>query len=65
MQPDRFHLALTVDGRPVMHGWWGSEATARRKFTSWIGEHSSMSGARVTLVDEEAGAVLTTWPDEL
>ncbi len=63
MQPDRFHLALTVDGQQVMNGWWGSEETARRKFTRWIGEHSTMPGARVTLTDEETGAVLTTWPD--
>jgi hypothetical protein len=59
----RYHLTLTVDGRPVMHGWWGTEETARRKFTRWIGEHGSMAGARITLVDEVTGATLTTWPD--
>jgi hypothetical protein len=47
-----------------MHGWWGSEATARRQFTTWIGEHGSMSGARITLVDEETGATLASWPTE-
>lgn len=45
-----------------MHGWWGSEATARRKFTSWIGEYGSMPGARVILVDEETGEKLAAWP---
>jgi hypothetical protein len=63
MQPGRFHLTLTVDHQPVMHGWWDGEKTARRKFTRWIGEHGSMAGARVTLVDEEAAETLTTWPD--
>ncbi|SOD80185.1 hypothetical protein SAMN06272781_6910 [Streptomyces sp. 1222.2] len=61
---ERYHLTLAVDGRQVMHGWWGSEKTARRKFTRWIGKHSSMPGARITLADDEAGTVLTTWPDE-
>jgi hypothetical protein len=61
---ERYHLTLTSSGRDVMHGWWGSEIVARRKFTSWIGEHSAMPGARITLVDEGTGVVLTTWPDE-
>ena len=47
-----------------MHGWWGSEATARGKFTTWIGEHGDADGARITLVDDETGETLTTWPDE-
>jgi hypothetical protein len=60
----RYHLTLTSDGRTVMHGWWESEETARRKFTSWIGEHSGMADARVTLTDEVMGETLTTWPDK-
>lgn len=63
MNPERFHLALTSDGRRMMHGWWDSEATARRKFREWIGERGSLPGARVTLVDEEAGMLLTEWPE--
>ncbi|MGW0626405.1 hypothetical protein [Streptomyces sp. NPDC002758] len=59
--PQRFRLTLTAAGRPVMHGWWGSEATARHKFTRWIGEHGS-SGARIVLVDTETGETLATWP---
>ncbi|WP_185931394.1 hypothetical protein [Streptomyces sp. WAC08401] len=55
---------MTVEGRPLMHGWWGSEATARRKFVAWIGEHGSRTGARVTLTDEETGETLTEWPTE-
>lgn len=46
-----------------MHGWWAVRATADRKFRMWIGEHGSVAGARVTLVDEETGTTLTTWPE--
>ncbi|MFD4968976.1 hypothetical protein [Streptomyces sp. NPDC058424] len=62
--PERYHLTLTADGRPAMHGWWGRETTARRKFRDWVGEYGSARGARITLVDEETGETLTTWPDE-
>jgi hypothetical protein len=64
MDDQRYHLALTLDGRPAMNGWWGSEKTARRQFATWIGERGSMPGVRITLVDEATGAVLTTWLDE-
>ncbi|WP_409468413.1 hypothetical protein [Streptomyces sp. HC307] len=60
--PGRFHLTLTTAGRPVVHGWWGSEATARGKLTDWIGL-SKGPDARVTLVDEETGDTLASWPD--
>lgn len=60
MTSDRFHLTLTVDGRPAMHGWWGSEATARAKFLRWVGWE--VTAARVVLVDEETGTVLDEWP---
>ena len=63
MNPERYHVVLESAGRPMMHGWWASEATARDKFRDWIGERGSMPDARVTLVDEETGTVLTTWPD--
>jgi hypothetical protein len=63
VNPDRYHVTLTSDGRPAMHGWWGSESVARRKVTAWIG-HWGRPGARITLVDEDTGATLTTWPDE-
>jgi hypothetical protein len=64
MNVGRYHLTLTSAGRPVQHGWWGSEDVARGKFASWIGEWGEVLDARVTLVDEETGNVLTTWPDE-
>lgn len=60
--PGRYRLTLTTAGRPVQHGWWGSEETARSKFTRWIGEYGAMPGARVTLVDEETGEELDSWP---
>jgi len=61
--PERYHLALTVDGRPVAHGWWASEAVARDRHTEWVGDWGR-PGARVVLVDTVAGETLTTWPDE-
>ncbi|MFE5368240.1 hypothetical protein [Streptomyces mirabilis] len=61
---DRYHLSLTLDGRPAMNGWWGSEATARRQFTTWTGERGSMPGVRIVLVDELEQRVLASWPDE-
>lgn len=64
MNPGRYHLLLALDGRPAMHGWWDSEATARQQFVGWIGERGSMPGVRIVLVDEETGATLTTWPTE-
>ncbi|MFF0166863.1 hypothetical protein [Streptomyces prasinus] len=64
MHPDRFHLTLTSEGRPVAHGWWGSEAIARGMLPIWIGKWGELPDARVTLTDEETGTVLTTWPEE-
>jgi hypothetical protein len=64
MDDERYHLTLTLDGRPAMQGWWGSEATARRQFKVWIGERGSMPGVRIVLVDEETGETLTSWPTE-
>ena len=63
--PDqRHHLPMIAAGRPTMHGWWGSEAVARSKFVAWVGAYGALPDARVTLVDEETGAVLTMWPNE-
>lgn len=61
---ERYRLTLTSCGRRVMQGWWGDRAVAERKLTRWIGEHGTLPEPRVTLVDEETGSVLTTWPDE-
>lgn len=60
--PSRFHLTLTSAGRPVMHGWWLLEATARGKFVSWIGGYGGLPDARVALVDQETGTLLDVWP---
>ncbi|MFF4146668.1 hypothetical protein ACFY0A_36225 [Streptomyces sp. NPDC001698] len=62
--PERYHLALTADGRPAMHGWWGREATAGRKFRDWVGEYGSARSARITLTDEDTDTVLMVWPEE-
>jgi hypothetical protein len=56
----RYHLALTSAGRPMQHGWWPVESVARSKFTTWVG--FCLPDTRVTLVDEETGAVLAEWP---
>ncbi|WP_318201018.1 hypothetical protein [Streptomyces sp. SCL15-4] len=61
--PGRYHLLLTVGGRPVQHGWWDAEATARRKFKRWIGDWGR-PGARIVLTDDETGETLTAWPEE-
>ncbi|MFD9276955.1 hypothetical protein ACFWD7_06630 [Streptomyces mirabilis] len=62
MDDQRYHLTLTLGGRPAMQGWWGSEATARRQFKVWIGERGSMPGVRIVLVDELEARVLASWP---
>lgn len=64
VDPERYHLRVTTQGRPAVRGWWGSEAVARGKFRTWVGEYGTLPDARVTLVDEVEGVVLTTWPDE-
>lgn len=64
MTAGRFHLTVVADGRELLHGWWGSETVVRGKFTAWVGQHGTRPGARVTLTDEETGAVLTEWPDQ-
>lgn len=63
MNAERYHLTLTSRGHRVMQGWWGDRAVAEAKLTRWIGEHGVLPDPRVTLVDEETGAALTTWPD--
>lgn len=64
--PQRFHLTVSSTGRPVMHGWWSREATARDKFRDWIGAYGGMPGARVLLV-ERTGAderLVECWPTD-
>lgn len=63
MTAGRYRVTVTTGGQPLIQGWWGSEATARRKFTAWVGEHGDRPGARVILIDEGSGRVLTEWPE--
>lgn len=58
----RFHVTLFSAGRPIQHGWWPLESTARGKFRDWVG--SGVADARVTLVDEATGETLDEWPVE-
>ncbi|MER5918324.1 hypothetical protein ABT124_50960 [Streptomyces sp. NPDC001982] len=64
MNPGRFHLLLTADGGEIMHGWWGNESTARRKFSSWIGEYGTIPSACLVLADEDEARQVAVWPDE-
>ena len=61
---ERFRITVSSAGRPVMRGWWADEARARDKFRDWIGSHRDLVEPHFTLVDEETGTVLTTWPGE-
>jgi hypothetical protein len=61
-EPQRYYLALTAGGRIVLQDWWASEAKARRKFSGWVGEYGHLHGAKITLVDEETGQTLASWP---
>jgi hypothetical protein len=60
---DRYHLTLTLDGRPAMHGWWADESTARGQFPGWVGSWG-VPGARIVLVDELEQRELASWPDD-
>lgn len=60
--PSRYHVTLFSAGRPVQHGWWSEESTARRKFRDWVG--SGVRDARVLLVDKATGETLAEWPGE-
>lgn len=62
--PGRYRVTLSTGAEPVMHGWWASEPTARRKFLGLVGEQGSRDGAHVTLVDTETGETLAEWPDD-
>ncbi|MDF6042106.1 hypothetical protein LRD69_07990 [Streptomyces sp. JH14] len=65
MDNQRYHLTLTIGGRPIMHGWWPELKFAERKFAAWVGERGSVEGTRITLTDEaDGGRVLKFWPDE-
>lgn len=48
----------------MMHGWWGREETAREQLPVWVGNWGGLPDARVTLVDEDTGETLTTWPEQ-
>ncbi|MER6978720.1 hypothetical protein [Streptomyces carpinensis] len=65
MDPGRYrHTLTTTAGRRVVRGWWDDRTLADGKFVSWVGEYGALPDAHVTLVDEQDGTVLATWPDE-
>jgi hypothetical protein len=47
-----------------MQGWWPLESTALEQLPVWVGSWGELPDARITLVDEETGETLTTWPEE-
>ena len=63
MTAGRYGVTDPTPGEPLNRGWWGREATARRKYTACIGEHDARPDARVILIDEGSGRVLTEWPE--
>lgn len=64
MTADRFHLTLTIDGKPARHGWWGNPHVADDKFRDWVSECTGRAGSHVTLVDEATGTLVQQWPQE-
>jgi hypothetical protein len=58
----RYHLTLSSAGRAMMQGWWENEEIARGMLPAWVGNWGELPDARVTLVDEESGETLTSWP---
>ncbi|MFG2603199.1 hypothetical protein ACGFT2_06595 [Streptomyces sp. NPDC048514] len=60
----RFHVLLAAEDRPVLHGWWNREATARGTFRRGIGVYGDMAGARIILADDETTQVLAAWPEQ-
>ncbi|MFB7244671.1 hypothetical protein ACFCYX_19685 [Streptomyces populi] len=61
--PGRYHLLLSVKGRPAMHGWWKTEPAALEQYRGWIGTWGR-PGARVELVDTADGRVIHSWSEE-
>ncbi|MGV2914685.1 hypothetical protein [Streptomyces alfalfae] len=67
MHEPAFRVILSTNGRPVMYGWWRKRSVADRKFTSWIGEYSTIADARVVLEEQAADGTwkqVRVWPDE-
>jgi hypothetical protein len=62
---ERFHLTLTAEGAPAMHGWWGKRPTAEHQYRSWIGSWGSIDGASIVLAERaDAGErVIASWPE--
>lgn len=59
----RYRLTLTMGGRRTMRGWWADETAARGQIRVWV-RNWGVPGARITLLDEETGAMLAEWPEE-
>jgi hypothetical protein len=48
ISPGRYHVTLTLVGRPTLHGWWGNEDVARSQVRDLVGQHGR-PGTRITL----------------
>ncbi|MEU6649487.1 hypothetical protein ABZ904_08570 [Streptomyces sp. NPDC046900] len=60
-EPGRYRVTLTVEDQRVMDGWWDSEAIARKKWATTVGQYGR-DGSHVILVDTETDQELATWP---
>ncbi|MEV7691533.1 hypothetical protein ACFW1F_24160 [Streptomyces bungoensis] len=49
---------------PYWISWWAPEQVARDKFCRWGGEYGGMPDVGISLFDQEAGEVLTTWHED-
>jgi hypothetical protein len=59
-------LQFTPPDGPCVTGWWADEATADRKWRSWVGTHGSHPTACIRLAEQTAAGPVPvkTWTRE-